>query len=209
MLHRLAFATSLVLVFASASSALAQEGPATRFLKAQHERVNRVLARPAQNDAQRNTQRDEVTEILRALLDLDAMARESLGQSWGERSEAERTEFVTLLRSLVERSYRENLTTTQHYRVSYGEETPSTTGGSERVVLHTTVRDTENRRAPEITIDYRMRRDGERWVVDDVVTDGVSMVGNYRSQFARIIRRDGFPALLDRMRSRLREGSSI
>jgi phospholipid transport system substrate-binding protein len=205
MLHRLALATSLLCAVVPVTTSAQQEGPATRYLKAQHERLNRVLARTPQNDAQRDAQADDVTEILRGLLDLDGMARESLAQSWNDRSEAERTEFLNLLRSLVERSYRENLESTLHYRVSYGDETPA----GERIVLHTVVRDTQNRRAPEITIDYRMRRNGERWVVDDIVTDGVSMVGNYRSQFSRIIRRDGFPALLDRMRARLREGSAI
>jgi phospholipid transport system substrate-binding protein len=204
MLHRLALAT--LLCAAVPMTAVAQEeGPATRYLKAQHQRLNRVLGQRPANDAQRNAQADDVTEILRGLLDLDTMARESLAQNWDGRSEAERTEFLNLLRSLVERSYRENLESTLNYRVSYGDETPA----GERIVLHTTVRDTQNRRAPEIAIDYRMRREGDRWVVDDIVTDGVSMVGNYRSQFSRIIRRDGFPALLERMRARQREGSAI
>jgi ABC-type transporter MlaC component len=39
-------------------------------------------------------------------------------------------------------------------------------------------------------------RRGERWLVHDVVLGGVSLVGNYRAQFDRVIRCDGYAALI-------------
>ena len=53
----------------------------------------------------------------------------------------------------------------------------------------------------EVPIDYRMRRAGERWLVYDVVIEGVSLVANYRSQFNRIIQTSSYQELLSRLRS--------
>ena len=52
-----------------------------------------------------------------------------------------------------------------------------------------------------------MIRVGNEWKVVDVATDGVSMVENYRSQFNRIITRDGWDELLTRMQRRLEQGA--
>src|SRR5947209_9561986 len=40
----------------------------------------------------------------------------------------------------------------------------------------------------EIPVDYRMHWRGDRWLVYDVVIEGISLVANYRSQFNAIIR---------------------
>ena len=47
-------------------------------------------------------------------------------------------------------------------------------------------------------------KDGH-WVVYDVVTDEQSMLENYRAEFNKIINKDGFDALLKRMRKKLDE----
>jgi phospholipid transport system substrate-binding protein len=197
------FVISALLLASAVASA--QTGPAARYVKTRHDQVRQVLDRPARNDAARERQRDQVTELIRGLLDLDAMAEQALGRHWEGRSAAERTHFVALLRQLVERSYRENLEGTQSYEVRYeGEE-----ARGDSIVVQTLARSRQNRRAPEIQIDYRLRPEGESYMVEDIVTDGVSLVRNYRNQFDRIIRRDGWTALIERMEQRLAEGSAI
>ena len=41
------------------------------------------------------------------------------------------------------------------------------------------------------------------WVVEDIVIDEVSLIDNYREQFNRIILKDGYRALLQKMADRL------
>jgi phospholipid transport system substrate-binding protein len=53
-----------------------------------------------------------------------------------------------------------------------------------------------------------MQRTDGQWRVVDVATDGVSMVDNYRSQFNRIIVREGWDELISRMQRRLEEGAA-
>jgi phospholipid transport system substrate-binding protein len=45
-------------------------------------------------------------------------------------------------------------------------------------------------------------REGDRWKVYDVVIEGVSLVSNYRSQFNRIIKAQGYQELVKKMKSR-------
>ena len=49
-------------------------------------------------------------------------------------------------------------------------------------------------------IDFRLTRVDGQWLIYDAVMDGTSLVGDYRAQFARIIR-DTSPAdLINRMK---------
>ena len=57
-------------------------------------------------------------------------------------------------------------------------------------------------RRVEISIDYRLLDTGTRWVVYDVVLDGVSLVSNYRSQFNSIIRTSSFAGLLAKLQNK-------
>ena len=71
------------------------------------------------------------------------------------------------------------------------------------VTVRTLARSGTNGRAPAVSIDYQMKKVGNVWRVFDIATDGVSLVRNYRTQFNRIITRDGWDALIARMRDRL------
>ena len=146
-----------------------------------------------------------MTRLLEGLLDYETLSERALSAHWEGLTEEQRAEFVSLLRQLVERSYQSNLQNTLDYEVEYvGSE-----GSGSAVTIKTEARSRENRRAPTVSIDYELRRSGGNWRVTDVTTDGSSMVRSYRGQFNRIISRDGFDGLLERMRSRLGQGSDI
>ena len=57
----------------------------------------------------------------------------------------------------------------------------------------------------EIALQYKMICKDGKWVVYDVVTDEQSMLENYRAEFNKIINKDGFEALLKRMKKKLAE----
>lgn len=185
-------------VVGAASLASAQSPDAAkRFLEQRHERVNRVLQRAA--GAARDRQ---LSQLLDDLLDYEALSEASLGDHWEAHSESERAEFVGLLKQLVERSYKANLQRTLDYRVAY----EGAERRGEKVVVRTSARSRENRRAPAVSIDYEMRQEGREWRVVNVVTDGQSLVQSYRSQFHRILERDGWDGLMGKMRERLNAG---
>jgi phospholipid transport system substrate-binding protein len=51
-----------------------------------------------------------------------------------------------------------------------------------------------------------MVQKGGAWKVGDIVTEGVSLVSSYRSQFTKIIKKDGFPALVQKMKDKIAKG---
>lgn len=53
-------------------------------------------------------------------------------------------------------------------------------------------------RAP---VDYVLRKSGDQWRVFDVIIEGISYVATFRNQIGEEIRRDGFDAMLARLKS--------
>jgi phospholipid transport system substrate-binding protein len=50
-----------------------------------------------------------------------------------------------------------------------------------------------------------MKKDAEGWRVWDVITDEVSLVKNYRTQFNKIITEQSYDALIKKMKSKLKD----
>ncbi len=190
-----------VAMLGGASLASADEASEARaYLEARHQQVRRLLSRPPGAARDRR-----LVGILRELLDLQAIAERALGAAWSERTEAERGRFVEVLGQLVERSYRKGLQRTLDYRVR----TLGARTDGEDVVVQTEARSRRNRRAPPVRIDYRLRRGAQgRWRIVDIVTDGVSLTDNYRRQFRRVLRREGWQGLMKRLRQRLASSDS-
>jgi phospholipid transport system substrate-binding protein len=56
-------------------------------------------------------------------------------------------------------------------------------------------------------VDYRLLKNPDRWRVYDVVIEGVSLVNNYRSQFAGILQKSSFEELSKKLRETVRKQS--
>ena len=54
-----------------------------------------------------------------------------------------------------------------------------------------------------IKIGYKLHLTGRQWMVYDAVIDDVSVVSNYRSQFARILRTSSLDELLQSLRAKV------
>jgi phospholipid transport system substrate-binding protein len=187
----------LVALLLIPSLALANAEPAKRFVERNHDEVEKILSKP------RTEARDAaLTAVLDGFLDYDELAKRSLGAEWGTKTEAQRRQFTSLLKQLVRRSYTNNLERTLKFQVRYlvAEE------AEDVVVVKTEARDRKNRRAPPVSIDYRVLPQDGGFRVVDVVTDGVSLVENYRKQFTRTLKRESWSALIEKMERRLREG---
>ena len=187
-------AAGLVLTALATPTSAQSPASAKRFLEQRHDRVNRTLQQG--ESAARNQQ---LAQLLGELLDYETLSQRSLGDHWESHSAQERAEFVSLLKQLIERSYKANLQRTLSYEVRY--EDAQRRG--DVVLVQTVARSRENRRAPPVTIDYELSRKGNAWKVVNVITDGQSLVQTYRNQFHRILEQDGWDGLIARMRQRL------
>ena len=136
-----------------------------------------------------------VRKVADQMFDWSAMAREALGDHWAKRTAEERNEFARLFVNLFENAYLSKIRLAEADKFEY---LGDTVLGDEAVVRTRVV--TSNGTA--IPVSYRARREeAGRWRVYDLDVERISLVRNYRSQFASIIRRTSFEQLLARMKA--------
>jgi phospholipid transport system substrate-binding protein len=148
----------------------------------------------------------KISAVLEKMIDFDELARRSLGNHWGELSDVQQKEFSSVLKQLVQRNYERNIKSILDYKVEYLGQEPES---DPNVVVHTRASSKTNQREEPITIDYRMAPAGDSWRVIDIVTEGSSLVSNYKNQFHRIITKDGYDALLRKMKDKLAKGQNV
>jgi len=170
-------------------------GP-TEVVQAAVEQVVRVvqdadLAVPAGAERRRL----EIRRIAENLFDFPEMARRSLARHWTDRTSQQREEFVSLFTSILERSYFGKLENYSAERIVYSGETVD---GEFATVRSKIIAG----RKGEVPVEYRLHLVGARWAVYDVLIEGVSFVSTYRSQFNRIIQTSSYDGLVEKMRAK-------
>ena len=191
------FAAALLAVLAPERPAWA--GQPTEQLRSQIDRVLKVLEDPdLKKEPRALDRRAAVRKIANDIFDFPETAQRSLARHWAPRTPAERAEFVQLFADLLERSYISKIEV-------YGGEKIQFIGESidgDRATVRTRI---TTREGSDIPIDYRMLPRGSRWLVYDVVIEGVSLVANYRAQFNKIITTSSYKELVKKMRTKQEE----
>jgi phospholipid transport system substrate-binding protein len=183
----------------AASIARAEEGPASARVRAVNAAVVALLRqKPEPGSPAEKQVTAEISKVVGGFLDVGALGKSALADHWSKLSRAQQTEFSKLLASLVENSYVRALRSNLDYEVKYQSETVR---GAERVVT-TEVTAVRNGRPQTIGIEYVLRPSGGTLRAVDVITDGVGIVENYRAQFNKIIAKEGFDGLIDRMKKK-------
>jgi phospholipid transport system substrate-binding protein len=191
----------LALLATSAGLARAQgsDGAGTQTVRKANNQVQTLLREKAEpGSAAEKKLASQVTRSVRDFLDIDTLGQRAMRDHWAKLSASQRHDFLQLLRELVETNYIKALRANLSYEVNYLGESQDGDG----LLVKTEVQATRRGRPRSIEIDYQLTRDGQAWRAFDVVTDGVGLVENYRAQFNKIIARDGFGGLMDRMRKK-------
>ena len=147
------------------------------------------------NDRKR---RQELKKSISTIFDYNEMAKRSMGRHWNQRSAAEKKQFVELFASLLENSYASKIESYNNEKIVYLKEIRDSDHAEVRSKVITAKRD-------EFTLDYRMINENGKWMVYDVVIEGVSLVSNYRSQLNNIITSHGYPELVKKLQTKTSE----
>jgi phospholipid transport system substrate-binding protein len=153
--------------------------------------TNAELKKP-QNEQKR---RQELRSTIGRIFDYREMAKRSMGVHWKTLTPAQKDEFVHLFASLLENSYAGKIESYNQEKIVYGKEL--TEGNYAQ--LDSTVIATNG---DEYSLDYRLLKVGNKWMVYDVVIEGVSLISNYRTQFNNIITGQGYDALVNKLRAK-------
>ena len=181
----------------------ATAGAPTEQLRTQVDRVLKLLDDAALKAPDKvKERRVAVRNVADEIFDFAETAKRSLGRHWAARTPQERDEFVKLFGDLLERSYISKIELYGGEKIQYiGDKIDGETAIVQSKLLTKT--------GSEVPIEYRMLKKGERWLVYDVVIEGVSLVANYRTQFNKIIQTSSYQDLVKKMKTRQEElGSS-
>ncbi len=183
----------------TASAESATRGAATRFVKQKQQELGQTIR--SSKDLRSDP---KLLAIFDSMLNYERLTQEALKQHWDEMTSEQRVEVSGLLKQLVQNSYRKNLRDPGNYGIEYlGEHAAK--GGT---LVQTRTTHKKNAREKPLSIDYVVEQVDGRWLVHDVVTDGVSLVRNYRRQFSRIIKKKGIDGLMTQMRKQVDKQSS-
>lgn len=174
--------------FTAAPEARADEA-AIGFVRAQQDQLRTLLRQPASSFRD-----DQIAAALSRMVDYDVMAHRAFGEPcpaevagckdhWAELTDAQKAEVSGLLRRLVEKNYRKNLSKTLDYDVVYQGATP-TNGDSS---VHTEAKSLSKPRDPAVLVDYIVHGLPGAFHVVDVVTEGSSLTKSYYDQFHRML----------------------
>ncbi|MCC6213621.1 MAG: ABC transporter substrate-binding protein [Polyangiaceae bacterium] len=191
MMRRI-FSVAVAVAALSLPASVGANPAAEARLKDKQGQLTAEVAKPAPDRARVDSLFDE-------LIDYEAFAKDSLGKSWADLNDDQRREFTDLLKRLVRAAYRKNLEKTKGYDVEFKGFKKKKRG----VVVMTVAKHRKNTREEPVTIDYVMRLQGDEWRVVDIVTERSSLTRNYRRQFQRVIRKESFAALVDKMKKKL------
>ena len=125
------------------------------------------------------------------------MVMRSLAKNWDALSDQERQEFTALFKSLLENSYANKLESYRDEQINYLGEVVK----GEYALVKTEV----VRKSTTIGVDYKLIQENGNWRVYDFVIEGVSMIRNYRCQFTKIIRRDSYEVLVQKLTDKINE----
>jgi len=169
-------------------------GAPTDQLKQRVDEVIKVVDDPAMMGKTAERQA-AVRKIAEDVFDYPDTAQRALGVHWNARSPQERQEFVQLFADLLDRAYVGKIDLYQGEKVRYAGETVN---GDEATVKTRIV----TKRGSEVPVDYRMHLKNGRWLVYDVIIEGVSLVSNYRVQFNKVVQTESYPALVQKLRAK-------
>jgi len=134
-----------------------------------------------------------VDEILSKHLDIQAMSYLVIGKKWKTTSEKNRQLFMAEFIKMLTRTHANTLVEMRGKSIRYKPFKRNQKGNNSVVHAEFTGDD-----GVHTTILFRVRenKDG-KWLVFDIIADGVSLIKNYRSNFAKEINKYGVNGLID------------
>lgn len=135
---------------------------------------------------------EELQPILERHVSFEAMTRRAVGPGWRQFTPQQQTEATKLFTKLIIRSYSEKFTPGQQPDIKF---LKASSPGDGKVEIPTSA----VYKGSKYIITYRLEDRG-KWLVTDILAEGVSLVANYRAQFDALVKKGGAVAVLDSLK---------
>ena len=185
------FATLLVLGFAAAVSAQEMVAPDVLVKNVTTEVVDLI----AKDKEIKSGGRAKLVEVIEGKVlphfNFTAMTALAMGQNWAKASPEQKKLLTEQFRTLLVRTYASALAAYSEQKFDFrplrAKATDTDVTVSVRVMQPG---------AQPVPIDYSMEKTGSGWKVYDVNVGGVSLIANYRTEFANTVRASGIDGLI-------------
>jgi phospholipid transport system substrate-binding protein len=139
----------------------------------------------------------EIKKVVDEVLDYNELAKRSLGRHYKDRTKEEIERFNYLMRELIETSYLKKITSAVDYDIVIKSENED----EGELIVDTSISSKEGK----VGVGFAVFKRDNKWVVYDLIIDEVSTLKNYKSEFNKIIKEQGFDAVIKKMESKLQE----
>jgi phospholipid transport system substrate-binding protein len=126
--------------------------------------------------------------------DFEKVSRLVLGKNWTKATPDQKAAFQTEFKTLLLRTYAVALSKYKNQTIEY--KPLRMVDGSNDATVKTLIL---QQGGQPIAVDYDLSKKSDAWKVHDIVIEGVSLVTNYRSQFAQEIRQNGMDSLIKKL----------
>jgi phospholipid transport system substrate-binding protein len=158
--------------------------------------VDSILSVLRDKTLDQDTRRSKIRVFINERFYFRAMSQSALARNWRKASTEQQDRFVKLFSQLLENTYLGRIEAYTDERVVYLREKNKS---PKRSVVYTEI----ITKSGDIPINYKLARKDNKWMVYDVVIEEVSLISNYRSSYAEIIKKEGMDGLLTKMQEKL------
>ena len=133
--------------------------------------------------------------------DLDRISMLVLGKTWRKINEDQQQQFKSEFKTMLLRTYAVALGKYKDQEIDFKPLRMEPTD-KQATVKTQIIQDG----AQPISVDYTLAKKDDEWKVFDIVIEGVSLVTNYRSQFASEIKNNGIDSLITKLAEKNSKG---
>ena len=191
---KLAVALAITVLFSSFSTVQASSSEVTDGMKNTIDQILLVI----KEESGKKARREKLQGIVDKKFDYIEMAKRALATNWNDRTPEERKEFSDAFGRLLKNTYITKIERYTDERVDYVHEDITENGVA-------TVKTLIVKKEDSIPVDYKLLKKQQDWLCYDFVIENISMIRNYRSQFAKIIKDSSYEKLLERMKDKIKK----
>ncbi|MBF0506582.1 MAG: ABC transporter substrate-binding protein [Nitrospirae bacterium] len=178
------------------SSQIVYAGEPTEQLRQSVDSVISIVSNKELKAPEKKTERRaKIRKTVDNIFDFNEMSKRSMARNWSKRTAEEQKEFSSLFADLLEATYASKIERYNGEKIAYTGE--SIDDGY--AVVKTKIITHSN---SEVPVDYKLLKEGAKWMAYDVMIEGVSLVNNYRTQFNEIIHSSSYEELVKRMKEK-------
>jgi phospholipid transport system substrate-binding protein len=194
--------SALLICLLGGCAVRAEEGP-LELLERLSARLLEIVREEPGVVGDKNRLRAITDDIVLPHIDFETLSRWVLGKHWRSASTQQRERFMEQYRELLRTVYLQALAGYKNQTIHFLPLPKVQEGGD--VVVSAQVE--QQGGAPPVPVQFRMHQKQGRWMIFDVIVEGVSLVATYRTSFSEEIRQHGMDGLLARLEERNSKGN--